>query len=186
MKCPVCSESTLKPNEIAAHLLLHTCPSCQGDWLRFDDYLDWHDKYSGEAASQGTPDDYQLKTYDKKTAKDCPDCATVMTRYLVSSDLDFAIDKCEACHGVWFDKNEFEVMQSLNLHLEIEHIFTETWQNKLQEPERKAQLKAYYMRRFGSEDYARIEAFKLWMNEHPAQKSMLVFLIKKDPLTFLA
>lgn len=67
-----------------------------------------------------TRDDIRLKTYDAKPvwARSCPKCNQQMHRQFFVYSYPVEIDRCIMCAGVWFDKNELELLQYIFEHKE--------------------------------------------------------------------
>jgi hypothetical protein len=56
-----------------------------------------------EKQFEGTP----LHVPDRGRVKLCPECGRILINYGVVRDLNFTLEQCGHCHGVWFDKNEW-------------------------------------------------------------------------------
>jgi len=104
-----------------------------------------------------------------------------MVKYLVGHGFSFTIDHCEGCKGVWFDRNEWEVLKERNLHDDLNSMFTSFWQDAAQKEARKKRLEQIYISRFGADDYAEIERIRTWLATHPKKQDLLAYLTDKDP-----
>jgi len=57
-----------------------------------------------------------LPVNDIIQAKICPDCGRILIKYRVDNSLDFYVEHCGNCNGIWFDKNEWDNIKLNNLH----------------------------------------------------------------------
>ncbi len=186
MNCPICKNHPLGTNEIIPNLNVYTCNNCQGNWIRFEDYWKWHEHSKSELISTepvSLAEDEYLPILDSKQAKLCPDCTRILIKYKVRNDLDFYVDHCGSCNGVWLDKNEWQVLQRNNLHHQLYSFFTGSWQKKLRQESTRAHLDAQYRTKFGPEGYNRLKDFKAWLDENPNRSYILAFLQDDNPYT---
>lgn len=61
----------------------------------------------------------------------CPDCGRIVRRFKIWPNLEFYLDRCGGCNGIWFDQHEWEVF---NEHWSVKNLnmfFTDEWQQKL-------------------------------------------------------
>jgi len=65
--------------------------------------------------------------------------------------------------GIWFDKNEWDVLVARNLHDKVNQFFTQSWQARLRAEEARTKLDRLYLERFGAGDYARIKEVRHWL-----------------------
>lgn len=180
MNCPVCSESALKRESLEKDLMSHTCPSCGGLWIGSTDYADWLDK-AGERLPEKPFTDISIEVKDNTDAKLCPGCGRIMVKYKVGHGLDFHLDRCGGCGGVWLDANEWSAMKARNLHDEIGSVFTAPWQAQIREEETALKLDRIYENRFGGEDYGKVKEFRKWLDSHPQRQAILHFLNDESP-----
>jgi Zn-finger nucleic acid-binding protein len=85
------------------------------------------------------------------TAKLCPECGRILIKYGVGHGMNFTLDQCGHCLGIWFDKNEWVSLKQRNLHDEVHKVFTASWQTQARKEERKRNLERIYLNRFGSD-----------------------------------
>jgi Zn-finger nucleic acid-binding protein len=157
----------------------HHCLTCQGMWLSAIDYLQWltRSRPHDEAETAGTA----VEINDILQAKICPADGHMMRRYRVSHDIEFTLDRCSTCHGIWFDRNEWEALKQHNLHRELNHIFTKRWQQRIVAAEQRQWLEQLYRERFGADDYAEIRRIRQWLTDHPNGATLLAYLTDRDP-----
>jgi len=104
-----------------------------------------------------------------------------MVKFLVGRGLDFTVDHCEGCKGIWLDRNEWEALKKRNLHDDLNSIFTSFWQTGAQREIRKKKLEEIYISRFGAEDYAEIKRVRWWLDTKTNKEELLAFLTDRDP-----
>ncbi len=180
MKCPVCQTIDMEPTSLDRGLPAFTCEDCGGIWVSSTQYFDWLDEHGSnlpERPYTGQP----LHTPDPNQAKICPDCGHLLRRYKVWPDVEFSLDHCNTCNGIWFDANEWEVIVARNLHDDLHTFFTKSWQEKLRKIEARHREEAIYLARFGPDDYARIQDIRKWLDDHPRRAALLAFLQAEDP-----
>jgi Zn-finger nucleic acid-binding protein len=176
--CPMCKAATLQPTTYD-DLPINECQSCGGAWLRANEYTVW--------LRTQTPGTYNLtgieahQSNDSKQAAFCPDCGHFMRSYRIGSEIGFRLDRCNNCHGVWFDKHEWQTLKAADLHDEVNRIFTKPWQKQIQEAETADKLDLMYQARFGEEDYQKIKGIREWLKSNPNRNTLLAFIIDEDP-----
>lgn len=178
MKCLVCKTNELEEQYLEDGLKVHSCRECNGKWLRFNDYFEWHSSAKDEMPNITEEGDATVE--DSKNAKLCPDCRTILTVYRVSSKFAFRVEQCSRCNGVWFDKNEWESIKKAGLHHSVLSFFTDSWQKKIREDERIEFLERHYTEKFGAEDYEKLKGVKKWIDESKNKSTILAYLMKDD------
>lgn len=118
---------------------------------------------------------------DNRVAILCPDCGRFLRRFKIWPDIEFNLDRCGGCNGVWFDKHEWQTLKYYKLHHQVNMFFTDIWQQKLRNEEMKRHFEKMYREKFGVEDYQKIKAIRTWLEEHPSGGSLLAYLTDKDP-----
>jgi Zn-finger nucleic acid-binding protein len=157
----------------------HYCESCAGNWIASTAYWYWLEQRGGSLAENLTP--APIEVADNQQAKLCPECSCIMIMFRVGHQLNFALDQCATCNGVWFDKNEWESLKESNLHDDIHLIFTALWQDAVRIDERRQAFEKIYISKFGSEDYAELVRVRAWLQGHAKQQEMIAFLIVDNP-----
>lgn len=145
MKCPVCHIESLNPVSLSTGLLANQCTSCFGHWVSSERYWEWLDRREQEnpqSANERPPINLSsnalLPVSDNNTANFCADCARLMRKAKVGRGLNFYLDRCSHCHGVWLDQHEWENLEQMNLHHQIHYMFSSAWQFSVRQ-ERGAQ-----------------------------------------------
>lgn len=177
MKCPICKNYALVASEIEGNLSSRQCPQCSGRWIGSFQYWKWHDA-SGKSLVDPSPvaltGDGQPK--DTMGAKLCPECGHFLRRYPVGHGVEFGLDRCGNCGGIWFDRNEWETLKRFQLHTNVHKIFSEIWQRQLQDGEHQAAMESFYREKFGPDDYQQALKIKSWLDNNPNKTALLAFL----------
>ncbi len=182
-QCPMCKGAALQATHYNDNLPMHECPQCGGAWLRSNEYMLWLKRHPLTPADLNAldPNTVSQLVHDSEKAALCPDCGRFMRKYKVNAHIPFQLDRCNHCNGVWFDRNEWQVLKTVNLHDEINQIFTQPWQKRIQDELTAEHLEAIYLRRFGQEDYQKIQEIRKWLDEHPNRSHLLAFLMDENP-----
>ncbi|MEW5849751.1 MAG: zf-TFIIB domain-containing protein [Myxococcota bacterium] len=179
MNCPVCRTSSLRRVSLDDGLPALACSSCGGHWLGAADYHAWRGR-TGDAPLPATNTSGEVQVSDVQGVKVCPECRRLMVRYRVGRGVDFRLDQCGACSGMWFDRNEWEALRQQGLHLQLNLIFTEPWQDRARRDESRKVMEGIYLKRFG-DDYEEVKRMRQWLQAHPERMSILAFLMDDDP-----
>ena len=179
MKCPVCSASSLHLTRLESHLQALSCPDCEGKWISSSNYWAWL-KHHDETLPEKEPNECPIQADDNQRAKLCPECKRIMLRYKVGHSLDFRLDQCGSCNGVWFDANEWEALKQRHLHDEVHLIFSAPWQSQVRKDEAQRLLATIYTDTF-KDDYEKVKQIKTWIDDHPEQEKILNYLNNSDP-----
>lgn len=184
-KCPVCKNVVLETSSLDNNLPVVTCSSCGGSWLRANEYALWL-----KSQKPGTFDELKTKEASKRfpiveanKAATCPDCGHILRSYKIGAKINFHLDRCSHCNGVWLDKNEWESLKAADMHDEINQFFTKPWQQGIQDKETSDKFDTMYLERFGEADYQKIKDIREWLKEHPHRNNLIAFLLDKDPFS---
>ncbi len=180
MKCPVCKTDSLGSITLVEDLPANQCSNCGGVWIDSNAYLAWwkgkgEDMPVREAASQIDP------SWNVDELKLCPNSGRIMARYKILPDTEFYLDRCGHCNGIWFDRNEWDVLAERNLHDNINEFFTRPWQDELHAAETRNHLEKLYLEKFGAEEYEKIKQVRMWLKDHPKRGMLTAFLQADDP-----
>ena len=179
MKCPVCHTTDLQLAKLDVGLGAMHCDVCAGNWVSSSSYWYWLEQRGVNMPECESAAPVQIA--DQQQAKLCPECNRIMIRYKVGHNLEFDLDQCSSCNGVWFDKNEWESLQAKNLHDDIHLIFTAAWQSEVNKDERRKIFERIYQHKFGDADYAELKRMREWLDKNPKRNEMLAFLMVDNP-----
>jgi len=180
MNCPLCKDYKLGPVTLLEGLAAMQCPNCKGVFISANDYMAWR-RTLGSAIA---PKEGAIEigpSWDVPELKLCPSCGHIMARYKVFPDIDFYLDRCRSCNGIWLDAHEWEVLIGRSLHDNLNEFFTRPWQDHLHAEETRNHLDAIYLDKLGEQDYARIREIRAWLRRHPREGMLLAFLQAEDP-----
>ena len=180
MTCPVCKTTELVSAQLDENLAALNCRACGGNWIRGTAYLTWLEDHGSNLAER-VHDTENLALAEPGLPLDCPECRFRMVKYLVGRGLSFALDHCEGCKGIWFDRNEWEALKKRNLHDDITLMFTAFWQKEAQRGLRKRRMEEIYINRFGADDYTEIKRIRWWLDTKTNREELLAFLTDRDP-----
>lgn len=134
MKCPTCHSHSLTKVNLDTGLLARQCSQCFGHWISSENYWEWLDYREREAKEIGNLPllidkvGSLLPVVDNTTANFCADCDRLMTKAKVGRKLNFYLDRCSHCHGVWLDQYEWENLKQMDFHHQIHYMFSSAWQ----------------------------------------------------------
>jgi Zn-finger nucleic acid-binding protein len=180
MTCPVCKTDTLGEITLLEAFPANQCPTCGGIWVPSNAFMSWkraQGNQSEEIKNVITAD----PSWEINELKLCPASGHLLVRYKIFPDVDFYLDRCRHCNGVWMDKHEWDVLVTQNLHNHLNEFFTHVWQEKLHTAETKNNMDMLYLQKFGEEDYQYIQKVREWMQDHPKRGMLLAFLQADDP-----
>jgi Zn-finger nucleic acid-binding protein len=180
MNCPVCDKGTLHSLESKEPPQRLVCGKCGGQWIKSYQYWKWLKAYGENLPEKPPEEGLDLPVTDSKKAKLCPECGHFLTRNKVGHGIDFHIDRCQTCGGIWFDKNEWEILKSRNLHDDVHFIFSAAWQNRIRQEEQQELYEERVETLLGPQDYERVRAFKSWAAEHSKRNTIMAYLANME------
>jgi Zn-finger nucleic acid-binding protein len=178
MTCPSC-EASLVQSTLEAGLPSQACPKCFGQWVGAESYRTWLRRRRA-SPDVTEPTAAPVAIADAQHARLCPSCGRIMLRYRVGHGVEFFLDTCGMCNGIWFDQNEWPALKGRSLHDDLHLIFTEPWQAEIHRAEARKHLEALYRKRFGAE-YDEVVRVRAWLKDHPQRASILAFLTDPEP-----
>jgi len=181
--CPVCKSVELEASQFENGLPVLTCSSCGGSWLRTNEYSLWlKSQAPGELdASRVMASNTHLPVTERNQAAICPDCGHFLRKYKIGAKVDFHLDRCNNCNGIWFDKNEWESLKAADLHAQINKFFTKPWQRQVASEEIASKMDALYLEKFSKSDYRKIQEIREWLQGNPNRNILIAFLLDQDP-----
>lgn len=164
MQCPNCNESELEPVELEDGLIGAGCPQCSGALLSLIQYRYWIDHHDEEEIR--IPDE-TLVAEETESAKLCPKCRKMMTKYRIGADTINRLDLCGNCDEAWLDKGEWQLLKQLDVYDCLPSLFTEAWQRNIRKQKEKQGMDKHYSNEIGQEAFNRVQHFKSWLDAHP-------------------
>ncbi|EKD27222.1 MAG: hypothetical protein ACD_79C00801G0003 [uncultured bacterium] len=176
MKCPICKTESFSEKTLESGLLSLHCDNCNGNWIKSFQYWIWREQ-NGKDLPELPPEQGLVKTIqDSKSGKFCPECNKFLFRYKVGHGTDFNLDRCNTCGGTWFDKSEWDVLKSRNLHDDIHFIFSAPWQSKVQKEESEKSKENLLKNKIGEKDYLKVQEIKKWLINHSNKNEIISYI----------
>ncbi|MDA0321205.1 MAG: zf-TFIIB domain-containing protein [Verrucomicrobia bacterium] len=179
-KCPVCKRQGMTRVATGDGLSVLACDACGGQWLSRKDYEAWLSAH-GETLPEKAYSEVKFDIEDVHDAKVCPDCSRFLLKYRVGHGLDFYVDHCGSCGGVWLDKHEWNALKDKNLHDEIHRVFSTHWQADVRKEQMSDCLDSVYRSRFGEKDYEMARQVRSWIQASEDRDALIRFLADDDP-----
>lgn len=184
MQCPVCKTRRLERQILDDHLVTHVCNDCMGQYIRSNDYFQWLNRHGQILPEKPRDQQADLPVSDSKPGKLCPECGAFLILHKVGHEIDFHIERCARCAGIWFDENEWEILKSRNLHDEVHFIFSEAWQSQVKKEQRKQEYNQVVTRildgklgeQMSNQDLDKLREFKDWLDDHPLSSQLYAYL----------
>ncbi len=176
MFCPLCKHTTMHRNQLEENLIAFECGHCSGRWISSYQYWKWKEQSGKSLLEKSTSEIEEIPVNDNLKAKLCPECGHFLRRFPVGSKVSFSLDHCGNCGGMWFDKNEWEILKSLGLHDDVHRIFSEIWQSQVRQEQHTKAIEDIYIAKFGKDDYRKIQDIKQWIQNHKLRSELVAFL----------
>jgi Zn-finger nucleic acid-binding protein len=166
--------------EIEPGLCAYVCPESGGVWIPLQSYLDWKEHHGHDVSA--LPPGYvpTLADDSKRRALICPESGYLLIRYRVGHGLPFHVDVSSKTGGIWLDQGEWEALKSKGLHVELNHIFTAPYQERLRSQEREEVLEGVFRERIGEKDFEKATEFREWLRQHPKRREIRCYVKYED------
>jgi Zn-finger nucleic acid-binding protein len=179
--CPVCNQA-LSRLILEYGLPAYTCAGCDGIWISANEYLAWLSAQQAQAEppswlNEETP----IPVVDNRQVLPCPECGRFLRRFKVWPQIEFHLDRCSGCRGIWFDRPEWETLQAHKLDQQVSLFFSDGWQQKLSNEAMTQRFAQMYLAKFGPADYEKIKEIREWLAAHPLGSSLLAYLTDTNP-----
>lgn len=174
--CPICPQTVLSAHQLDESLLGSNCDKCGGTWVSPDQYDDWLSQHGDNLPEKPPDEQIDLMSGEKPGARFCPACKFVMLKYKVGHDIEFSLNRCGHCGGFWFDKNEWEILKSRNLHDDITMIFSQPWQAQIRKEEHQKAIEQLWKERLGEADYNEAKRIKEWLEKSSKSQDLYAYL----------
>jgi Zn-finger nucleic acid-binding protein len=165
MNCPVCKSRSLISHQLETGLAALKCETCGGYWINSFQFWKWQEEHHDTRRARADIE----PVAEPREAKLCTECGRILIRYRVGHSLPFSIDRCGHCGGLWFDRNEWEVLRGRNLVEEIHLIFSATTQQRFRREDS-------FRRSLGEQNFAAVMRIKAWLGPHEHRGEILAFL----------
>jgi Zn-finger nucleic acid-binding protein len=187
MKCPTCKTVELAATELEPGLRAVNCGGCAGTFIPFDRYLGWQEA-TGSELWAGFSDALRAirGSAGASVAAEnaapclCPACGRFMSRYRVSVDLPFYLDRCGGCASFWLSKGEWDILKLRAVHNRIHMVPSDTWQQHIRQADGRRQQEQRYKMVLGDDAYSTAREFKQWMSKHPKHQVVFAYLEDRE------
>ncbi len=179
MLCPICKTVALNNEELLPNLTAKACGQCGGRWIQSFQYWKWLDTQKNKLAEKPNDTKADLPVEDSAAGKLCPECGHFLSHKKVGHGVDFHLDRCGNCGGIWFDKNEWEILQGKNLHDDIHFVFSSAWQKQIEQDEIEQTQEHRFEKILGAADYQKTKEIAGWIKSHPNKSTILGYITDK-------
>jgi Zn-finger nucleic acid-binding protein len=186
VRCPKDLNVTLTEGLIADGLLGHSCPSCQGSWIPAETYQAWQQMHSNADVKldelplpSSLAVDYRPSPYDSRAGL-CPECGHYLVRGRVNLQASsFFVERCPACQGIWCDRDEWAVLETLGLEGYIPLVFTDEWQGHVRVLEAELRERQATIDKLGPEVAAKVFELADLLERHPYGDFGVAYLMRR-------
>ncbi len=179
MNCPACKTSVLQLCPVDDRPDRLRCDRCNGEWIKGLNYWRWLHAH-GQNLPERTPSAADPPVADSPQAKLCPGCGRLLRRGRVGHGVEFCIERCSACGGIWLDRNEWEVLAAHNLHDDLHFIFSAAWQQRVTHQEERLAHEKRVAALLGPAAFTRVSEFKHWAQTHCQRHVIMAYLADLD------
>jgi Zn-finger nucleic acid-binding protein len=203
--CPSCKTARLQAADLEPGLKARLCPHCRGHWIPFADYLPWieagasiadptrgadepselfaaADQNGIQAGGVGAPTSppmagpTQPVTPAAAKVRLCPECGRFLRRYQLGLGIEFEVERCGGCAGVWCDRGKWPRLKAAGAHARLHLLFSDSWQAKLKDEQIRKRQEDRVRSILGEADHSRAREFKVWVDSHPHRATLRAFL----------
>lgn len=184
VRCPKDWSVSLVDGTLSDKLAVKHCPDCQGNWISATDY----EAYVASQPPKSAESKFQAKSTtdinfvpspgDHRAAL-CPECQHYLTRAKVFYKRAFYVERCTHCGGIWCDKGEWEVLEKLGLHTNVEQMFSLEWQSRVRELEYAEKERQATMEKLGSEVASKVFELAEVLEKHPNGDFGVAYLMRR-------
>ncbi len=169
--CPDCNNPPLRHTLLSDDLPAHACGSCDGVLLSLVAYRAWRDHHG---PPEPTPPavDASVEVDEAQSARTCPKCRGLMTRYRIASQVSNRLDYCPRCEEVWLDDGEWALVEELARSGHLAAVFTQPWQARVRRELSAGQAQAQ-LRDILGDDWDYFVEFSQWLDKQSARDRLL-------------
>lgn len=176
--CPYCENSPLVHAMLTENLAALSCAKCLGTLVSLVAYRAWRES-AGRNRLPATPVAVaDAPAADSISAKKCPKCRSLMSKYRISAEKTNRLDYCPHCDEVWLDHGEWQLVEGLALSGDFARLFTQAWQNMVKVEVTEA-MEASRLRGVLGDDFTRVEQMREWIQAHPRRLEILARLARR-------
>ncbi len=181
MNCPVCKKTELELEDIDTGLGAGVCQTCNGRWISLQSYQAWLE-FKSHIPVHNEEENKTAAIPRHEPARICPRCGRILTKYRIAVESPLNIDRCSLCSGAWLDADDWKALKTKNLHVALDKIFTDHWQDEISREKTRQTLTNIYRKKFGPENFEKLRAFKQWIFDQENREEILSYLRDNSPL----
>lgn len=174
---PVHPDTEMQLTEIEPGLFAYKCQKSGGVWISRPAFLDWKAHHKDDKSALPIGYVPELPDDSKQQALICPESGHLLIRYRVGHGLKFHVDYSPETGGVWLDSGEWEALKSKGLHVELNLVFSTSYQRQIRSAEHEEALKRSFHDKIGHEDFQKVTAFKEWLATHPKRRQIRCYVL---------
>ncbi|TAG88043.1 MAG: hypothetical protein EAZ09_01145 [Oscillatoriales cyanobacterium] len=188
MECPKCKHPNLEGGTLAGSMSVQWCPNCYGIWIPGREYEAWQTSQrqwllkSDKRKPGAIPIEFTPSPYDSKAAL-CPEDGHYLSRAKVPfSRVPFYIERCMLCGGIWLDNGEWDILESLGFHMEIDQMFSPNWQSKARLQELAERERQVLIEKLGPDVAGYVMELAEVLADHPHADCAATYILRKAEL----
>ena len=189
MECPKCKHPNLEGGTLAGSMSVQWCPNCYGIWIPGKEYETWQKEHSLWYNKSEKPEatgtlgiEFTPSPYDSKAAL-CPEDGHYLSRAKVPfSRVPFYIERCMLCGGIWCDNGEWDILESLGFHTEIDKMFSPNWQAKARVQELAARERQVLTEKLGPDIAGYVLELAEVLADHPHADCAATYILRRAEL----
>jgi Zn-finger nucleic acid-binding protein len=187
--CPKCKHPDLEGGTLAGSMSVQWCPNCYGIWIPGREYEAWQKEqnqwYNKSEQPQATGTlgiEFTPSAYDSKAAL-CPEDGHYLSRAKVPfSRVPFYIERCMLCGGIWCDNGEWDILETLGFHTEIDKMFSPNWQAKARVQELASRERQVLTEKLGPDIAGYVLELAEVLADHPHADCAATYILRRAEL----
>ncbi|MEG4628478.1 zf-TFIIB domain-containing protein [Microcoleus sp. AR_TQ3_B6] len=189
MECPKCKHPNLEGGTLAGSMSVEWCPNCYGIWIPGREYeawqkeqRQWYNKSDKPQATGTLGIEFTPSAYDSKAAL-CPEDGHYLSRAKVPfSRVPFYIERCMLCGGIWCDNGEWDILETLGFHTEIDKMFSPNWQAKARVQELASRERQVLTEKLGPDIAGYVLELAEVLADHPHADCAATYILRRAEL----
>jgi Zn-finger nucleic acid-binding protein len=165
------------------------CPNCYGIWIPGREYEAWQKEQSEWYNKSEKPQttgtlgiEFTPCAYDSKAAL-CPEDGHYLSRAKVPfSRVPFYIERCMLCGGIWCDNGEWDILETLGFHTEIDKMFSPNWQAKARVQELASRERQVLTEKLGPDIAGYVLELAEVLADHPHADCAATYILRRAEL----
>ena len=171
MNCPKCRTSSLVRALTATVRAGFECRTCGGIWLHLREL---HRLAGSTASAPGQPA-AESNELDGRGGL-CPEGHGLLIRARIELEPPFYLDRCSQCHGVWFDRGEWQRLATHHLLEHLPELWTGAWQQRQRAAEQRRSYVEWANETFGDELFEQLTRLAAALDRYEHRAEALAFL----------